>query len=93
MPIDAIRGLIEQIVRKRFQARIASVRVERDTDHDGDEVFRVTVIFDGNAPLDAHETVGIVRHTRKELLERNDPTFPIFAFVSKMDADRQTAAA
>lgn len=91
MPMNDILGIIEGTVRERFGAQISSVRVTKETDHDGDDIFRVTVVYDGTVPLDAHKTSGIVRHTRHKLIERNEHTFPIFAFVSKADAGAAAA--
>ena len=91
MPMNEIIGIIEGTVRERFGSQISSVRVARGTDYDGDDIFRVTVVFDGDAPLDAHKTSGIVRHTRHKLLARNERAFPIFDFVSKADAGAEAA--
>lgn len=94
MPVNDARTIIERTVRERFgDALVSSVRVVRETDHDGDEIFRVTVVFDGDRPLDAHKTSSIVRHIRHKLIERDENTFPIFAFVSKADAGLNTEAA
>jgi len=94
MPMNDILGIIERTVRERFgDGLISSVRVVRETDHDGDDVFRVTVVFDSKSPLDAHKTSGIVRHIRHRLIERDEHTFPIVAFVSKADAGKNAAAA
>lgn len=94
MSTNDVLSLIEKTVRERFgDAVIHSVKVDRETDHDGDAVFRVTVVFEGSAPLDAHKTSGIVRHTRHKLIAREEHAFPIFAFVSKAEAGKSTEAA
>jgi hypothetical protein len=91
MPMNDILGIIEATVRERFGPLISSVKVTREIDSDGDGIFKVTVVFDGDAPLDAHKTSGIVRHTRHKLMARDEHSFPIFAFVSKADAGAEAA--
>ena len=90
-----ITEVIETVVRERFDgAPIEAVRVEAEIDYDGVPVVRVTVIFDAKkGSLDAHKTAGITRHIRHRLLAEDEDAFPIFAFVSKSDAARITAAA
>jgi hypothetical protein len=81
--------VIEAVIRERFvDAGIEAVRVNKETDYDGDAIFRVTVVFNpkDNHPLDAHKTASITRHIRHKLLEEHEEAFPILAFVSKADA-------
>ena len=92
--MDEIAAIIERIVRERLSdGNIQSVSVVRDTDHQDETVFRVTIVFDQKGPLDAQKTVGPVRHIRHALLDRGESTFPIVAFVSKAEAARMRPAA
>jgi hypothetical protein len=91
---DDIAHLIEDVVRERFaDVNIQSVLVVKDTDYQDEAVFRVTVVFDHDGPLDSRKTAGLVRHIRHRLLERQESTFPIVTFVSKSDAARMSPAA
>ncbi|MFN3536452.1 MAG: hypothetical protein ACK4Y4_03300 [Brevundimonas sp.] len=82
-----ISKLIESVVRDRFgDGVISSVRVTEDTDHDGDRIFAVTVVFEGKGPLDDEKTATVIRHIRHKLREHREETFPIISFMSKNDA-------
>lgn len=92
--MEEITELIERIVRDRFpDVAIQSVGVVKDTDYDDETVFRVTVVVDHKGILDAQKSAGLVRHIRHKLLDREEHTFPIVAFVSKGEAARMKTAA
>jgi hypothetical protein len=86
---------IEQTVRRRLAgARIAHVAVRSDFDNDGDPVFRVTVVFDGEPTAqDAKKMVGLVRHIRGALRGANAESFPLLSFMSKREASKLKLAA
>jgi hypothetical protein len=89
-----IAQLIERVVREQFaNDPIEFVHVKDATDADGDPIYDVTVVHGKKGLLDSRKAMGIVRHTRERLMERNDSTFPIFSFMSKADARLTTAAA
>ena len=84
---EEITAVIEGIVREKFaDAGIESVRVDRALDHEGDDVFKITVVFNKRGMLNSHKTSAIARHVRHRLLEARDASFPIFTFMSKSDA-------
>jgi hypothetical protein len=86
--------LIERVVRDQFpNDPIEVVHVKDATDADGEPIYDVTVVHGKQGLLDSRKAMGIVRHTRERLLERNDSTFPIFSFMSKADARLKTEAA
>ena len=92
--MDEIKTIIERVVRERLaDGNIQDVTVVRETDYQDESVFRVTVIFDHKGPLDPHKTAGLVRHIRHALLDIEESTFPIVAFVSKAEAAGMRPAA
>jgi hypothetical protein len=84
-----IADAIETIVRDRFPDEVASVRVTKGTDPEGDSIFNITVVLERAQLLDSHKTAGIARRVRHMLLGRNQDSFPIFAFVSKSDNQKR----
>ena len=90
----SINKTIEETVRQQFAGvQIDDVRIERDTDYDGDDVFRITVVFSAKDGLDAERTKGLVRHVRASLAERDEQSFPIISFRSFADDKRLKSAA
>lgn len=92
--MDEIKTIIERVVRERLaDGNIQDVIVVRETDYQDESVFRVTIVFDRKGPLDPYKTAGLVRHIRHALLDREESTFPIVAFVSKAEAAGMRPAA
>ena len=92
--MDEIKTIIERVVRERLaDGNIQDVTVVRETDYQDEAVFRVTVVFYREGPLDPYKTAGLVRHIRHALLDREESTFPIVAFVSKAEAAGMRPAA
>lgn len=90
---EDIKDIIEEVVRERLSnANIVDVRVDEDTDCDGEDVYRVSVIYAGHK-LDTEKTSSLIRYTRSRLRERNSYEFPIFRFISQSDMKRLRAAA
>lgn len=84
---------IERIVRDTFGDDIDSVRVRLAQDPDGEAIFDIIVVLSQLiTALDAQKTSGITRHVRHKLLELKDDSFPIFAFMSKADAQKRMKA-
>lgn len=89
-----IAELIERVVRECLaDAAIDAVRVKEAADHDGETIYRITVIVDSDELLDSQDTASVTRHVRHELLRRGDEVFPHFAFRSKRDAESLEAEA
>jgi hypothetical protein len=93
MAVDQdIADAIETIVRDRFPEEIASVRVTKGTDPEGDSILNITVVLERAHLLDPQKTTGIARRVRHMLLGRNQDSFPIFAFISKSDDQKRLKA-
>ena len=89
-----IKKALEKIVREQFAGvQIDAVRVEPDTDYDGNDIFRVTVVFDAKNGLDAEKAKGLVRHMRAQLRKKADFAFPVVSFRSRTDDKRLNAEA
>lgn len=89
-----IKKTLEKIVREQFVGvQIDAVRVEPDTDYDGNDIFRVTIVFDAKNGLDAEKAKSLVRHMRAQLTKKADFAFPVVAFRSRADDKRLKAAA
>lgn len=88
-----VEKAIEEIIRNQFaDSRIEAVRVEEDTDFDGDNILRVTVVFGGRKGVDPIKAKGLVRHIRSNLAD-DQLAFPVVAFRSSSDDKRLKAAA
>ncbi len=87
---DDLNAAIEAVVRERLaEANVQNVVVTEDQDVDGDRIYRVLVIYDGQTgKLDAHRTSGLARHLRSKLERYEAFTHPVFRFVSHADAKK-----
>ena len=82
---------IEAIVRKVVEPLLKGVRIvkvfaERALDSDGDEIIRITVVYEARAPLNATAVAGMVRRLRPRLEEAAVEGFPLMSFVAKKEA-------
>jgi hypothetical protein len=87
--MDEIQQIVASFVKDRLKGvSIESVAVEPDVDNDGDRALKITVIYDlgKGASLDSSKLVGMVRHLKPQLLGEHGNDFPLFRFLSKMDA-------
>lgn len=87
---EALSELVGKIVKRQFtEAVIHSVNVKSDVDSDGDDVLRVTIVFETSGKtLDRNKMVGLVRHLRSELTDMESDSFPLISFVSKKEAKK-----
>jgi hypothetical protein len=91
---------IKKIVRGALSGdfdniKIIDVQIREDTDANDDEILRVYVIFEGiPKDEDVEKLSGAVRRVRPELSKLEESAFPLFSFISKVDAgDRNFEAA
>lgn len=91
----ALDELVGEVVRERLKdVKIESVTVERDVDSAGEQILRVTVVFDSRSKkLDADKMLGMSRHLKSRLTQDEAGLFPMFRFVSKGDAAKLKHAA
>lgn len=75
-----VRSVLEEIFGND---RIGDVYVASAYDEDGDEILRVTVVFDGTEEqFDARKASSVVRHMRPRLATIGEQAFPIISYVS-----------
>ena len=75
-----IRSVLEEIFG---DDRIEDVYVASAYDEDGDEILRITVVFDGTEEqFDARKASSVVRHMRPRLATIGEQAFPIISYVS-----------
>lgn len=69
-------------------SNIIDVHVDEDVDYEGDDIYRVTIVFNSKTgSLDPKKMSGLVRHIGSELKE-NMYRFPVLSFVSKAEAGK-----
>lgn len=85
--------VIEGVLRETFpEAEIDSVRVLERLDHEGDEIFDVSMIYNVG-PLNTRKTVGAISRVRESLRAIGENRFPILRFIAKSDMKRSKPAA
>ena len=92
--IDATHDIVLRSLKEDFEnVEILDVKVDGDIDFDGDEVLRITVIFQGTPKdLSASSVSGVTRHVRPKLTEIGVEAFPIFSFISNKDLEAKSIA-
>jgi len=66
--------------------KILKVNVAPDRDHDGNEILRIQVVFEGTLTgADARHVAGAARRLRPTLDEIDVDVYPLLSFVSKLD--------
>jgi hypothetical protein len=86
-----IRNIVWQTVERQFpNVGIVDIIVRPDTDRDGDEALRITVVLeDRRRDLDQDRLVGFVRHLRARLADVQQEAFPYLTFISESDAKKR----
>lgn len=98
-PTTTPREAVEQVVRAVLQERFESIHIESidvnvTTDEDGDEIYLVNVVFDGDQKrLDSAMTTGLARRILPKIQEMGAFGFPILSFIAKSDLRTRKAAA
>lgn len=89
---QSLRDTIFRIVSEELApATIVDLEVSHDSDHDGDPILRIEIVFDTkNGRLDSDKILGLGRHLREPLLAQKETGFPIFSF---MTPEERTGAA
>ncbi|MDX1780144.1 MAG: hypothetical protein R3256_02390 [Thalassovita sp.] len=90
---EALRKLVEEVVKERFQdIQIDHVDVEGDVDQDGDAVLRIRIVFDADiSEMKAEKMSGLPRHLRSALARIGEIRFPITSYISKNDYEEEAA--
>ena len=87
--LDKVRDIVARALAKRFSPEeftFDPIVVKPDLDHDGDEILRIQIIFDGDQDnLDPGWTVGIVGRIYPEMEEIPVTAYPITSFIEKSE--------
>jgi hypothetical protein len=87
---DKIAATVSDTLSRHFEnIKIIKVKVEQDQDHDGEDILRIQVVFDGVVKgKDAASVAGAARYLRPALEKIDADVFPLLSFVSKLDYER-----
>ncbi|SHG74131.1 hypothetical protein [Marivita hallyeonensis] len=90
---NEIRDAIEEVVRKELHpAEVVSIDVKGDFDHDGDEILRITVVFEAEGGrLNTSKVLGLPRHLREPLAKLQEKRFPILTYMKPDELDGAAA--
>jgi len=90
---NMLRDAVKEVVSKQLEpARIERLDIQHDTDHDGDPILRISVVFDVDGDrLDPKSVRGLARHLREPLDRLKVEDFPTFSFATLKEY--QSAAA
>ncbi len=87
--LEKVRDIVARDLAKRFSPEeftFDPIIVKHDLDHDGDEILRIKIIFDGDQNnLDPSWTVGIVGRIYPELEAIPGAAYPITSFIEKSE--------
>ena len=92
MPLeDQVSEAIRKVVTQQLApTKIVDVKVSEDTDHDGDPILRIVVVFDGDR-LEPQKVVGLTRHLREPFQKLQEHRFPMFSFKKPSEIDGAAA--
>lgn len=86
------RAISRELGKLFASIKIVDVIVSPDVDHDGNDILRVEIVFEGMLRgNDARNVAGASRQimpTIDELID-DDDLYPLLSFVSKVDYDRR----
>jgi len=87
-PINQLEKAIEKVLSDSFvDVKILSVMVTEDVDFDGDDILRVSVVFDGAVKdLQGNIIAKAIRKIRPTMEELDWPAFPSLSFMTREDA-------
>ena len=84
-----VRKLFKELLPKE---KLVKVVAEPDEDWEGDDILKVTVLFDGAKRLDAGKLNELSTRAWLDPANEEDAPFPIFYFLSKSDAREMNLA-
>ena len=87
--LDKVRDIVARALAKRFSPEeftFDPIIVKHALDHDGDEILRIQIIFDGDQEnLDPGWTMGIVGRIYPEMEAIPVTAYPITSFIEKSE--------
>ena len=88
-----LTDIVREVVTKQLSpARIVSISIKEDLDHDGDQILRVEVVFEVEGDrLNPEKVTGLVRHLREPLQKIHENRFPVFTFLKPTELDGAAA--
>jgi len=83
-----VKKAVESTVKDRFPGgEIVSIRIQEDTDHEGDPILRIDLIVGGRARvLNPKRTMGLTGDLRSRLADVGMTSFPVLSFISETEA-------
>ena len=90
---NEVREVQALLARRLGDLRITDIKIEEDTDADGDSVLRVVVVYDAANKFNASKLSGLLRSLRPALGEHGEARFPVMSFVSRKDFEGYAGAA
>ncbi len=92
--LATVADIVARDLAKRFSPEeftFDPIIVKHALDHDGDEILRIQIIFDGDQDnLDPGWTVGIVGRIYPELEAITVTAYPIISFIEKSEWEDPT---
>lgn len=90
---DMIATELEKLVRDHLtDMDVREVRINLDSDEDGDRAYRVMVVYEAKRGAKSAKTASLARYARHKLMDLDEPAFPFFRFISASDAKALAAA-
>ncbi len=87
--LDKVRDIVARALAKRFSPEeftFDPIIVKPDLDHDGDEILRIQIIFDGDQDnLDPAWTVRMFEFIDPELEKLGITAYPTTSFIEKSE--------
>lgn len=81
---NVLINAVTKIVREQLApATVTDVDIQEDLDHDGDEILRITIVFEVEGDrLESKKVLGLARHLREPLKKYGEQGFPVFSFLT-----------
>lgn len=91
--LDNILNEIRAVVEDQLSpAAVHDIHLERDVDHDGDPILRVTIVVEvPDQGLDPARVRGLIRHLREPLGDFSDVGFPVISLRTPKEFSTEAA--
>ncbi|SEK79389.1 hypothetical protein SAMN05443999_102276 [Roseovarius azorensis] len=88
--MERAKTLIRTLLGEHF---VRDVKIDADTNFDGERIFRITVVYDEAMGSLRPQDISAVTEKLWELMSsEEDKAFPVTSFVSSADAEEYRAA-
>ena len=88
-----LKNTIKRVVEQELApAKLVSVELSEDVDHDGDPILRVDIVFEIEGDrLEPSKVRGLARHLREPLEALHEERFPVLSFKTKAEHSAEAA--